>query len=122
MKAKILIAVIFFSGMISAQQTQKKTEETKTIEEVKLSKKVFVKKSDRFVYDVASSPVAKGTNSFNLLQQTPMLSSTDGKTFKIMGKSNVVFYINGKRTLMDAEAITEMLKNTPSENIKESRS
>lgn len=118
MKAKILIAVIFFSGMISAQQTQKKTEETKTIEEVKLSKKVFVKKSDRFVYDVASSPVVKGTNSFNLLQQTPMLSSTDGKTFKIMGKSNVVFYINGKRTLMDAEAITEMLKNTPSENIQ----
>ncbi|WP_027383475.1 outer membrane beta-barrel family protein [Epilithonimonas caeni] len=118
MKTKILIAVIFFSGMISAQQTQKKTEETKTIEEVKLSKKVFVKKSDRFVYDVASSPIAKGTNSFNLLQQTPMLSSTDGKTFKIMGKSSVVFYINGKRTLMDAEAITEMLKNTPSENIQ----
>lgn len=85
---------------------------------MKLNKKVFVKKSDRFVYDVASSPIAKGTNSFNLLQQTPMLSSTDGKTFKIMGKSNVVFYINGKKTLMDAEAITEMLKNTPSENIQ----
>ncbi len=118
MKAKILIAVIFFSGIISAQQTQKKSDETKTIEEVKLSKKVFVKKSDRFVYDVASSPVAKGTNSFSLLQQTPMLSSTDGKTFKIMGKSNVVFYINGRKTLMDAEAITEMLKNTPSENIQ----
>lgn len=118
MKAKILIAVIFFSGMISAQQTQKNADQVKSIEEVKLNKKVFVKKSDRFVYDVASSPIAKGTNSFNLLQQTPMLSSTDGKTFKIMGKSNVVFYINGKRTLMDAEAITEMLKNTPSENIQ----
>src|SRR6218665_2891752 len=113
MKTKILIAVIFFSGMISAQQqAQKNAEQIKNIEEVKHSKKVFVKKSDRFVYDVASSPVAKGTNSFNLLQQTPMLSSTDGKTFKIMGKSNVVFYINGKKTLMDAEAITEMLKNT----------
>lgn len=118
MKTKILMAAIFFSGLISAQQTQKKTEETKTIEEVKLNKKVFVKKSDRFVYDVASSPIEKGTNSFNLLQQTPMLSSTDGKTFKIMGKSNVVFYINGKKTLMDAEAIAEMLKNTPSENIQ----
>lgn len=118
MKAKILIAVLFFSGMISAQQTQKNADQVKTIEEVKLNKKVFVKKSDRFVYDVASSPIAKGSNSFNLLQQTPMLSSTDGKTFKIMGKSNVVFYINGKRTLMDAEAITEMLKNTPSENIQ----
>ncbi|WP_379968041.1 TonB-dependent receptor domain-containing protein [Epilithonimonas sp. UC225_85] len=118
MKAKILIAVIFFSGMMSAQQTKTDSTKTKNIEEVKLSKKVFQKKSDRFVYDVASSPIAKGTNSFNLLQQTPMLSSTDGKTFKIMGKSNVVFYINGKKTLMDAEAITEMLKNTPSENIQ----
>ena len=118
MKAKILIAVIFFTGMISAQQTKTDSAKTKNIEEVKLSKKVFVKKSDRFVYDVANSPIAKGTNSFNLLQQTPMLSSTDGKVFKIMGKSSVVFYINGKRTLMDAEAITEMLKNTPSENIQ----
>jgi len=118
MKAKILIAVIFFSGMITAQQAKTDSTKTKNIEEVKLSKKVFQKKSDRFVYDVASSPIAKGTNSFNLLQQTPMLSSTDGKTFKIMGKSNVVFYINGKKTLMDAEAITEMLKNTPSENIQ----
>ncbi len=118
MKTKILIAVIFFSGIISAQQTKIDSTKTKNIEEVKLSKKVFVKKSDRFVYDVASSPIAKGTNSFNLLQQTPMLSSTDGKIFKIMGKSNVIFYINGKKTNMDAEALTEMLKNTPSENIQ----
>jgi|GEM_PF-4667495 len=29
MKTKILMAAIFFSGLISAQQTQKKTEETK---------------------------------------------------------------------------------------------
>lgn len=118
MKANFLIAVIFFTGMVSAQQTKMDSTKTKSIEEVKLNKKVFQKKSDRFVYDVANSPIAKGTNSFNLLQQTPMLSSTDGKVFKIMGKSSVVFYINGKRTLMDAEAITEMLKNTPSENIQ----
>ena len=118
MKANFLIAAIFFTGMVSAQQTKMDSTKTKSIEEVKLNKKVFQKKSDRFVYDVANSPIAKGTNPFNLLQQTPMLSSTDGKVFKIMGKSSVVFYINGKRTLMDAEAITEMLKNTPSENIQ----
>ncbi|ROI12199.1 outer membrane beta-barrel family protein [Epilithonimonas hominis] len=118
MKAQILIASLFFSGLIFAQETKTDSANTKNIEAVTLTKQVFKKESDRFVYDVASSPIAKGTNSFNLLQQTPMLSSTDGKTFKIMGKSNVVFYINGKKTLMDAEAITEMLKNTPSENIQ----
>lgn len=111
---------ILASISINAQKKNATSDSVKTnkIEEVKLNKKVFQKKSDRFVYDVASSPVAKGTNSFNLLQQTPMVSSTDGKTFKIMGKSNVIFYINGKKTNMDAEAITEMLKNTPSENIQ----
>lgn len=116
MKTSILFAALFFTGFAFAQE--KKSDTIKSIEEISLKKQVFKKQSDRFIYDVASSPIAKGTNTFNLLQRTPMISSIDGKTLKIMGKSDVVIYINSKKTNMDAEALIEMLKNTPSEDIQ----
>lgn len=117
MKTQIFIAALFFSGLAAAQQS-KDTLKVKNIEAVNIKKQVFKKQSDRFVYDVASSPIAKGTNTFNLLKQTPMVSSIDGKSLKIMGKSDVVVYINNKKTNMDAEALIEMLKGTPSEDIQ----
>ena len=119
MKTKTLIAAIFFSGLIYAQETPKKdTATTKNIEAVTLTKQVFKKQSDRFVYDVAASPVAKGNTAFNLLKQTPLVSSTDDKTLKIIGKNNAVIFINGRKTNMDAESLTQFLKNTPAENIQ----
>jgi len=119
MKTKTLIAAIFFSGLIYAQETPKKdTATTKNIEAVTLTKQVFKKQSDRFVYDVAASPVAKGNTAFNLLKQTPLVSSTDDKTLKIIGKNNAVIFINGRKTNMDSESLTQFLKNTPAENIQ----
>lgn len=119
MKTKTLIAAIFFSGLIYAQETPKKdTATTKNIEAVTLTKQVFKKQSDRFVYDVAASPVAKGNTALNLLKQTPLVSSTDDKTLKIIGKNNAIIYINGRKTNMDAESLTQFLKNTPAENIQ----
>ncbi|MDQ1163636.1 iron complex outermembrane receptor protein [Chryseobacterium sp. SORGH_AS 447] len=118
MKTQILIAAIFFSGFTFAQEKKQDTVKTKSIEAVTLTKQVFKKQSDRFVYDVASSPVAKGNTTFDLLKQTPLLSTTDDKTFKIVGKNNVLIYINGRKSNMDSESLTQFLKNTPAENIQ----
>lgn len=116
MKTSILIAALFFSGLTFAQKRD--SVKTKSIETVTLTKQVFKKQSDRFVYDVAASPVAKGNTTFDLLRQTPLLSTTDDKTFKIAGKNNVLIYINGRKSNMDAESLTQFLKNTPAENIQ----
>ena len=71
MKNSIAIAALFLFGLSFAQQTPKSdTAKVKDIQEVSMTKKVFQKKSDRFVYDVAASPVAKGSTSFELLKQT----------------------------------------------------
>lgn len=118
MKTPILIAALFFSGLTFAQQKKQDTTKTQNIEAVTLKKQVFKKQSDRFVYDVASSPVAKGNTTFDLLKQTPLLSTTDDKTLKIAGKNNALIYINGRKTNMDAESLTQFLKNTPAENIQ----
>jgi len=118
MKTSILIAALFFSGFAFAQEKKQDTVKTKSIEGVTLTKQVFKKQSDRFVYDVAASPVAKGNTTFDLLKQTPLLSTTDDKAFKIVGKNNALIYINGRKTNMDAESLTQFLKNTPAENIQ----
>ncbi|WEK69241.1 MAG: TonB-dependent receptor [Candidatus Chryseobacterium colombiense] len=118
MKTPILVAALFFSGLTFAQQKKQDTTKTQNIEAVTLKKQVFKKQSDRFVYDVASSPVAKGNTTFDLLKQTPLLSTTDDKTLKIAGKNNALIYINGRKTNMDAESLTQFLKNTPAENIQ----
>ncbi|MGZ5209484.1 MAG: TonB-dependent receptor domain-containing protein, partial [Kaistella sp.] len=65
-----------------------------------------------------NSTVAKGNTAFNVLSQTPLVSSTDDRTLKIAGKNNAIIYINGRKSNMDAESLTQFLKNTPAENIQ----
>lgn len=115
MKTFIIPIALLTATLSFAQQSGTKT---KDIEEVTVTKKVFKKESDRFVYDVAASPVAKGNTAFGLLKETPMISSTDDKTLKIAGKANAVIYINGRLTQMDADSLIQFLKNTPAENIQ----
>ncbi|MHA6696923.1 outer membrane beta-barrel family protein [Chryseobacterium sp. A301] len=113
---KLVLPILLVCAAYSYGQT---TDSSKVsdIQEITLTKKVFEKKSDRFVYDVSASPVAKGNTAFGLLKETPLVSSTDDTTLKILGKSNALIYMNGRKTNMSAEAITELLKNTPAENI-----
>ncbi|MCU7614163.1 TonB-dependent receptor [Chryseobacterium sp. GMJ5] len=118
MKTPLLIAALFFTGFTFAQEKKSDSVKTKNIEGVTLTKQVFKKQSDRFVYDVAASPVAKGNTTFDILKQTPLLSSTDDKTLKIAGKNNALIYINGRKSNMDAESLVQFLKNTPAENIQ----
>ncbi|SHM98937.1 Outer membrane receptor proteins, mostly Fe transport [Chryseobacterium carnipullorum] len=116
---KIIILAAAISGIaVFAQEKKSDTVKANAIEGITLTKQVFKKKSDRFVYDVAASPVAKGNTTFDLLKQTPLLSSTDDKTLKIAGKNNALIYINGRKTNMDAESLVQLLKSTPAENIQ----
>ncbi|KPE50394.1 outer membrane beta-barrel family protein [Chryseobacterium indologenes] len=118
MKKIIVLAAAISGSIVLAQEKKSDTVKTKSIEGITLTKQVFKKQSDRFVYDVAASPVTKGNTTFDLLKQTPLLSSTDDKTLKIAGKNNALIYINGRKTNMDAESLVQFLKNTPAENIQ----
>lgn len=120
LNTKLFLGLSLVSGIYLNAQEKPKTDTTatKNIEAVTITKQVFKKESDRFVYDVAASPVAKGNTAFNILKQTPLVSSTDDKTLKIIGKNNAVIFINGRKTNMDAESLTQFLKNTPAENIQ----
>lgn len=119
MKNIIILTSVLASGFIYAQEAPKKDSvKTQSIQEIMMTKKIFKKESDRFVYDISNAPVAKGNTTFDVLKQTPLISSTDDKTLKIAGKNNAVIYINGRKTNMDSESLVQFLKNTPAENIQ----
>lgn len=119
MKILITTLALLSSSIFFAQETPvKDSVKSETIEEVVIQKKVFQKKSDRFIYDVAASPVAKGNTAFGLLKEMPLVSTTDDTNLKIAGKSNAVIYIDGRLSQMDAESLVQFLKNTPAENIQ----
>ena len=117
---KLIISLSLLTGFVVFAQKGEQSDSTKVkdIQKVVMTKKVFQKKSDRFIYDVAASPVAKGNTAFGLLKETPLISSTDDKTLRIAGKSNAVIFIDGRVTQMDAESLVQFLKNTPAENIQ----
>lgn len=116
----LITSIALLSGMVAFAQENPKKDSSKTqnIQEVVVTKKVFQKKADRLVYDVAASPIAKGSNAFDLLKETPLLSSTDDKTLQIVGKNDAQIYINGRKSNMNPEAVVEMMKTMPSENIQ----
>ena len=117
---KLIVSLSLLTGFVAFAQKGEQSDSTKVkdIQEVVMTKKVFKKESDRFVYDVSASPIAKGNTAFGLLKETPLVSSTDDKTLMIAGKSNAVIYINGRPSQMDADGLEQFLKNTPAENIQ----
>ena len=119
MKRLTFAAILLAANLYYAQTDSTKQEvRTKKIEEVILERKAVRKESDRLVFDVAASPVTKGSTSFDILKQTPLVTSSDDKTLKIAGKNNAVIFINGRKTQMDAESLSQFLKSTPAENIQ----
>lgn len=115
---KTLILPIFLLAATFSFAQMQDSIKAKTIDEVVMTKKVFQKKADRLVFDVASSPIAKGSNVFDLLKETPMISSADDKTLQILGKNAVLIYLNGRKSNMSPDAVIELLKSMPSENIQ----
>ena len=65
--------LLYTAALLSSPFYYSQEEKTKDIEEVKMTKKVLQKKSDRLVFDVAASPIAKGNNAFDLLKETPQI-------------------------------------------------
>jgi uncharacterized membrane protein YdbT with pleckstrin-like domain len=65
---RIITTAALLSLIFNAQQVKKDSASSKEIQGVTMTKKVFQKKADRMVFDVAASPIAKGTTGFDLLR------------------------------------------------------
>jgi hypothetical protein len=62
---RILLSIAIIFGTCALLRKRNLTRQKQNIEGITITKQVFKKQSDRFVYDVAASPVAKGNTTFD---------------------------------------------------------
>ncbi len=97
------------------------TEESKNLAEVKvLAKKPFLEQQvDRIVMNVENSIVASGNTALDVLEKAPGVTiDRQNDQLKLKGKSGVIVYIDGKQTYLSQQDVSNLLKNTPSDNIE----
>jgi|GEM_PF-5340104 len=84
---------------------------------VETRKKFISIDSDKIIYDVEKSPFNKGFNSIEVLSQIPTVLTNDS-SINIIGKGDVLIYINNKKVYLTQTELIDYLKTINSENIK----
>ncbi|AQG80434.1 outer membrane beta-barrel protein [Spirosoma montaniterrae] len=95
-------------------------EESKNLTEVKVTgQKPFIEQQvDRTVVNVENSIVASGNTALEVLEKAPGVTiDRQNDQIQLKGKSGVIVYIDGKQTYLSQQEVSNLLKNTPSDNI-----
>ena len=95
-------------------------DESKNLTEVNvIAKKPFIEQQvDRTVINVENSIVASGNTAMDVLEKAPGVTiDRQNDQIQLKGKKGVIVYIDGKQTYLSQQEVTNLLKNTPSDNI-----
>ncbi len=96
-------------------------EETKKLGEVTVvAKKPFIEQQvDRTIVNVENSIVASGNTALEVLEKAPGVTiDRQNDQIQLKGKSGVIVMIDGKQTYLSVQEVSNLLKNTPSDNIE----
>lgn len=95
-------------------------DESKSLTEVNVvAQKPFIEQQvDRTVVNVENSIVASGNTALEVLEKAPGVTiDRQNDQIQLKGKSGVIVYIDGKQTYLSQQEVSNLLKNTPSDNI-----
>lgn len=95
-------------------------DESKALTEVNvIARKPFIEQQvDRTVVNVENSIVASGNTALEVLEKAPGVTiDRQNDQIQLKGKSGVIVYIDGKQTYLSQQEVSNLLKNTPSDNI-----
>ncbi|GAB3018442.1 outer membrane beta-barrel protein [Spirosoma pulveris] len=95
-------------------------DETKSLTEVKVvATKPFIEQQvDRTVMNVENSIVSSGNTALEVLEKAPGVTiDRQNDQIQLKGKAGVIVYIDGKQTYLSQQEVSNLLKNTPSDNI-----
>ncbi|KAB7732543.1 TonB-dependent receptor [Rudanella paleaurantiibacter] len=96
-------------------------EESKNLSEVKVvAKKPFIEQQvDRTVVNVENSIVSSGNTALEVLEKAPGVTiDRQNDQIQLKGKAGVIVMIDGKQTYLSVQEVSNLLKNTPSDNIE----
>lgn len=87
------------------------------MQEVVVKTNIVRREADRFVMDIANSPIALGKDATELLKQAPGVWLTDEK-LSINGATGVKVYINDREVRMSTDQLLNYLRGMKSEEIQ----
>lgn len=81
------------------------------------NKNTLERKADRFVFTIGNPESVKGANVIEALKQAPFVLADEHTGISLINKPRAEIYINNRRSGLSAEAVMNLLKNTPADNI-----
>jgi hypothetical protein len=96
-------------------------EETTQLNAVTVTaRKPFIEQQvDRLVLNVENSIVSSGNSALEVLEKAPGVTvDRQNESIQLKGKQGVTIMVDGKQTYLSGQELTNLLKNTPSDNIE----
>ena len=95
-------------------------EKAEELEEVLIlsKKKLITFKGDKLVYDIANSGLGDGNDGIETISKLPGMRLDKDENIVFRGSGNLQVLINGKRSLLKGDALTQYLKTIGGENIE----
>lgn len=82
------------------------------------AKPTLTKKADRLSFDIANTELVKGNTTWDVLKLTPMIQTDPQGGISIIGKGAITVYLNGKKNKLSGEALQNLLKSIPADQIQ----
>jgi hypothetical protein len=85
---------------------------------IKAKKPIFQRELDRFRFNVAETDLAIGNNIWDVLEKTPLVTTTEDGSVQISGTTGAIVYINNKKKVLTGTALKSYLSGLPSDNLE----
>ncbi len=95
-------------------------EDSEELEEIVVlsKKKLITFKGDKLVYSIANSGLGEGNDGLETISKLPGIKLDKDENIVFRGSGNLQVLINGKRSLLTGDALTQYLKTIGGENIE----
>lgn len=96
------------------------SESAEVLDEIEIfqKKKLISLKGDKLIFDVEKSGIGEGNSGLETISSLPGMRLDKDDKIVFRGSSNLQVMINGKRSLLSGDALTEYLKTVGGDNIK----
>lgn len=95
-------------------------DKTQILDEVTIvaRKKAISIKGDKIIYDVEQMGIGTGNNGLETMQQLPGISLDKDENIKFRGSSGIQMMINGKKSMLQGDALREFIRSLKADDIK----
>ncbi|WP_316820541.1 outer membrane beta-barrel protein [Pedobacter gandavensis] len=93
---------------------------SQTLNEVAITAKkpIFQRQIDRLRFNVGETDLIFGSNLWEVIEKTPLVSVSSDGNIQISGTTGAVVYLNNKRKILSGNALKNYLSSIPSENLE----